>query len=313
MRVLITGAAGFIGSHTAERCKEMGYEVLGIDNYSPYYDVSLKKLNAKTLSEKGIEVLKLDLRTDNLAEKLPLDIDYIIHFSGHPGISATSSFEDYLTNNVIATQRLLYWIEGLENKPYFINIATSSIYGLQATLSESEAPLPASWYGVTKLAAEQLVLAYTRRNLLNGTSLRLYSVYGPRERPDKMYTRLIDCGLNDKEFPLYEGSLKHLRSFTYVQDIIDGIVSVFGKEDICNGEIINLGIDKENTTAEGIEAVEKVLGLKIKMNHIPARPGDQYRTLANIDKARKLLNYNPKTTLLEGVKHQVNWFKESFM
>ena len=312
MKVLITGAAGFIGSHTAERCKEMGYEVLGVDNYSPYYDVSLKELNAKTLSDKGIEVLKLDLRTDDLAEILPLDIDYIIHFSGHPGISASSSFEDYLSNNIIATQNLLNWIEGLDNKPYFINIATSSIYGLEATLSEDQAPLPASWYGVTKLAAEQLVLAYTRRNLLNGTSLRLYSVYGPRERPDKMYTRLIDCGLNDKEFPLYDGSLKHLRSFTYVQDIIDGIVSVFGKEDVCNGEIINLGIDKENTTAEGIEAVEEVMGLKIKMNHIAARPGDQSRTLANIDKARKLLGYNPKTTLLEGVKAQVNWFKESF-
>ncbi len=313
MKVLITGAAGFIGSHTAERCKEMGYEVLGIDNYSPYYDIKLKEMNAKTLSEKGIEVLNLDLRTDNLTERLPSDIDYIIHFSGHPGISATSSFEDYLTNNIIATQQLLNWTEGLDNKPYFINIATSSIYGLVATLSEDQAPLPASWYGVTKLAAEQLVLAYSRRNLVNGTSLRLYSVYGPRERPDKMYTRLIDCGLNDKEFPLYEGSLKHLRSFTYVQDIIDGIVSVFGKEDLCNGEIINLGIDSENTTAEGIEAVEEVLGVKIKMNTISARPGDQSRTLANINKARKLLNYNPQTTLLEGVKAQVKWFKESFM
>lgn len=312
MKVLITGAAGFIGSHTAERCKEMGYEVLGLDNYSPYYDVSLKEMNAKKLSDKGIEVLKLDLRTDNLADRLPSDIDYIIHFSGHPGISATSSFDDYLSNNIIATQQLLNWIETLDNKPYFINIATSSIYGLEATLSEDQAPLPASWYGVTKLAAEQLVLAYTRRNLLNGTSFRLYSVYGPRERPDKMYTRLIDCGLNDKEFPLYEGSLKHLRSFTYVQDIIDGIVSVFGKEDLCNGEIINLGIDNENTTAEGIEAVEEVLGIKIKMNPIPARPGDQSRTLANIDKAKRLLDYNPQTTLLEGVKAQVEWFKDSF-
>lgn len=312
MKVLITGAAGFIGSHTAERFKDLGFEVLGLDNYSPYYDVSLKELNAKTLLEKNIKILKLDLRTDDLAKNLPSDIDYIVHFSGHPGISAASSFEDYLTNNFIATQQLLNWIESLDNRPYFINIATSSIYGLEATLSEDEAPLPASWYGVTKLAAEQLVLAYTRRNLLKGTSLRLYSVYGPRERPDKMYTRLIDCGLNNKEFPLYEGSKQHLRSFTYVQDIIDGIVSVIGKENECNGEIINLGIDKENTTAEGIEAVEKVLGLKIKMNHISARPGDQSRTLANIDKARRLLNYNPQTTLLEGVKAQVKWFKESF-
>ena len=148
--------------------------------------------------------------------------------------------------------------------------------------------------------------------LFRSTSLRLYSVYGPRERPDKLYTRLIDCGLNNKEFPLYEGSKKHLRSFTYVQDIIDGIVSVFGKEDLCNGEIINLGSETESTTAEGIEAVEEILDLKIKMYHISARPGDQSRTRANIDKAKKLLNYKPQTTLKEGVEAQIKWFKESF-
>jgi len=312
MNVLVTGAAGFIGSHTAERVKEMGHDVIGIDNFSPYYDVSLKELNAKTLSDKGIDILRLDLRTDDLDKRLPSNIDCIIHFSGHPGISASSSFEDYISNNFIAAQQLLNWIEKLDNKPYFINIATSSIYGLEATLSEDEAPLPASWYGVTKLAAEQLVLAYTRRNLLKGTSLRLYSVYGPRERPDKLYTRLIDCGLNNKEFPLYEGSKKHLRSFTYVQDIIDGIVSVFGKEELCNGEIINLGTEVESSTAEGIESVEEVLGISIKMKHIPARPGDQSRTRANIDKAKRLLNYKPETTLKEGVEAQVKWFKESF-
>ena len=312
MKVLITGAAGFIGSHTAERFKGMGYEVLGIDNYSPYYDVSLKELNAKTLSNKDITILKLDLRTDDLGERLPSDITHIIHFSGHPGISSSSSFEDYFTNNFIATQRLLTWIESLKNKPYFINIATSSIYGLEATLSEDEAPLPASWYGVTKLAAEQLVLAYTRRNLLKGTSLRLYSVYGPRERPDKLYTRLIDCGLNNKVFPLYKGSEKHLRSFTYVQDIIDGIVSVIGKEDLCNGELFNLGTEEENTTATGIQTVEEILGVKIEMKINPPRPGDQSRTKANILKARKILNYNPKTSLKEGLEAQVKWFKESF-
>jgi nucleoside-diphosphate-sugar epimerase len=312
MKVLVTGAAGFIGSHAAEKFNELGFEVIGLDNFSAYYDISLKELNAKTLKEKGIEVLKLDLRTDDFLKRLPSDIDYIIHFSGHPGISASSTFEDYLTNNFIATQQLLNWIEKLDNKPYFINIATSSIYGLEATLSEDEIPLPVSWYGVTKLAAEQLVLSYIRRKMLKGTSLRLYSVYGPRERPDKLYTRLIDCGLNNKTFPLYEGSKKHVRSFTYVHDIIDGIVSIIGKEDICNGEIINLGTEKESTTAEGIAAVEEVLGVSIKMNSIPARPGDQSRTKANINKAKRLLNYNPQTTLLVGVKAQVKWFKESF-
>lgn len=312
MKILVTGAAGFIGSHTSERLKELGHEVVGVDNFSPYYDIALKKLNAKALSEKNIEILKVDLRTDDLAERLPEDLDYIFHFSAHPGISNTSTFEDYFSNNILATQRLLEFSEKLQKKPFFVNIATSSIYGLEATFPESVPPKPASWYGVTKLAAEQLVLAKTREMKLQGTSFRLFSVYGPRERPDKLYTRLIDCGLNNKTFPLFEGSEKHLRSFTYVQDIVDGIVSAIGNEAVCNGEIFNLGTETESTTAQGIAVVEEILQKKIVTEIKPARAGDQSRTKANIDKARKLLNYNPQTSLKEGLIAQMEWFKNNF-
>jgi UDP-glucuronate 4-epimerase len=312
MKILVTGAAGFIGSHASERLASMGHEVVAIDNFSNYYEVFLKELNAEALSKKGIKVRKMDLRKDDLNDIITEDLDYIFHFAAQPGISASSSFDDYLSNNFIGTQRLLDAIEKIVSKPFFVNIATSSVYGLEATLTEDQAPLPASWYGVTKLAAEQLVLAYSRRQMLQACSLRLYSVYGPRERPDKLYTRLIDCGLNDKVFPLYEGSEAHLRSFTYVQDIIDGIVSVIGKESICNGEIFNLGTEEENTTAKGISTVEEILQKKIKIENKPARPGDQSRTKANIDKARRLLNYNPTTSLKEGLEAQVKWFKESF-
>jgi len=313
MKVLVTGAAGFIGSHTCERLHALGHEVLAIDNYSSYYDISLKQLNTESLSKQGIQVQKVELREDDLTQWITADIEFIFHFAAQPGISASSTFEAYFSNNILSTQRILDVLEILEKKPFFVNIGTSSIYGLQATLSEDEAPLPASWYGVTKLAAEQLVLAYTRRDLLQGTSLRLYSVYGPRERPDKLYTRLIDCGLNDKPFPLYEGSEKHLRSFTYVQDIVDGIVSVMDHVEVCNGEIFNLGTEEENTTATGIATVEEILGKKITIENKPARPGDQSRTKANIDKARKLLNYNPTTELKEGLEAQVAWFKDNFL
>ncbi len=312
MRILVTGAAGFIGSHTAERLAGMGHEVIGVDNFSDYYDVRLKEMNSRSLEARGIRVLRMDLRKDDLSGLFSEGFDYLFHFSAQPGIAVTSSFEDYLSNNFIATQRLLDEIESLDRKPFFVNIATSSIYGLYATMTEDEAPLPASWYGVTKLAAEQLVLAYSRRGLLKGTSLRLYSVYGPRERPDKLYTRLIDCGLNDKPFPLYQGSEQHLRSFTYVQDIVDGIVSVMGKEDVTNGEIFNLGTEEENSTATGIATVERILQKKIQIANKPARPGDQSRTRANIDKARKLLNYNPSTSLEDGLQAQVAWFRDNF-
>lgn len=312
MKILVTGAAGFIGSHTSERLAEMGHEVLGVDNFSPYYDLGLKKLNAKALSRKNIEILEIDLRNDELAEKLSGDFDYIFHFAAHPGISNASTFQDYFSNNILGTQRLVEFAEKLPVSPFFVNIATSSIYGLEATFPETYPPHPASWYGVTKLAAEQLVLAKSREKKLKATSLRLFSVYGPRERPDKLYTRLIDCALNNKFFPLFKGSEKHLRSFTYVQDIVDGIVGVIGKEEVCNGEIFNLGTETESTTAEGIATVEAILQTKIKTEAKPPRSGDQSRTKANIDKARKLLGYDPQTTLSDGLEAQVAWFKNMF-
>ncbi|WP_304143305.1 NAD(P)-dependent oxidoreductase [Mesoflavibacter zeaxanthinifaciens] len=313
MKILVTGAVGFIGSHTAERLQKMGHEVVGVDNFNDYYSLDLKQLNEKALNEKGITVLKLDLREITDINKLPKDINYIFHYAAQPGISSTSTFEDYFTNNVMATKNLIDYALQLEDLKLFVNIGTSSIYGLEATFPEDVAPKPASHYGVTKLTAEQLVLQKSREKQLKSCSLRLYSVIGPRERPEKMYTKLIACGLNDEPFPLYEGSDKHLRSFTYVGDIVDGVVSVIGNEDKVNGEIINLGTEVEHTTQDGIDAVEKVLGLPIKINVIAKRAGDQLRTKANIDKARKLLDYNPKTTLLEAVEKQVEWYKENFV
>lgn len=312
MKILVTGAVGFIGSHTAERLQKLGHEVIGLDNFNDYYSLELKHLNENALKEKGISVLKLDLRQPSDVDQLPKDINYIFHFAAQPGISSTSIFEDYFTNNVIATKNLIDYALQLEDLELFVNIGTSSIYGLEATFSEDVAPKPASHYGVTKLTAEQLVLQKSREKQLKSCSLRLYSVIGPRERPEKMYTKLIACGLNDEAFPLYEGSDKHLRSFTYVGDIVDGVVSVIGNEDIVNGEIINLGTEVEHTTQDGIDAVEKVLGQPIKINVIAKRAGDQLRTKANIDKARKLLDYNPKTTLLEAVEKQVEWYKANF-
>ena len=312
MKILVTGAVGFIGSHTAERLHSLGHEVIGLDNFNDYYSLKLKQLNAGVLKNQGIKVVKQDLRDANLAEVLPNDINYIFHFAAQPGISSTSTFEDYFTNNIIATKNLIDYAETCKNLSLFVNIGTSSIYGIEATYPESVAPKPASHYGVTKLTAEQLVLQKSRGCSFKACSLRLYSVIGPRERPEKMYTKLIDLGLKGEAFPLFEGSDKHLRSFTYVGDIVDGVVSVIGNESIVDGEIINLGTEVEYTTQEGIEAVEQVLGKSIAINVIPKRPGDQSRTKANIDKARSLLNYNPQTTLLEAVKKQVEWFKANF-
>ncbi|PJJ09064.1 nucleoside-diphosphate-sugar epimerase [Flavobacterium sp. 1] len=313
MKILVTGAAGYIGSHVAERLKSLGNDVVGLDNFSDYYDVSLKDLNAKALEVKGIVIEKIDLRFIEQLQALPTDFNYIFHFAAQPGISAISSFEDYLGNNVVGTKNLLDFALKNKNLNLFVNIATSSIYGMNATFDESVPPTPVSHYGVTKLAAEQLVLESSRLGQLKACSLRLYSVYGPRERPEKLYTKLIANALHDVSFPLFKGSENHLRSFTYVQDIVDGVVSVIGKEDIINNEIINLGTEEENTTQHGIEIVEQILNKKIDLQIVEARSGDQLRTKAVIDKARKLLGYHPKTSLHEGLKEQVQWYQDNFL
>ncbi len=144
-------------------------------------------------------------------------------------------------------------------------------------------------------------------------SLRLFSVYGERERPEKLYPKLIRSILENKEFPLYEGSENHRRSFTYIKDIVDGLLAVLGNPGDCAGEIFNIGSDKEITTGQGIRIVEKIIGKKAKMVKAPKRPGDQLKTRANIAKARKYFGYNPKTVPEEGLKAEVKWYKERIL
>lgn len=313
MKILVTGAAGFIGSHTAEYFAKQGHQVYGLDNFDPYYDLGLKKLNQQDIVAAGVNFIDLDL-LDDLKGKLPEDFDYIFHFAAQPGISSTTALNEYVRNNIFATQNLLEWV--YSNNPklkLFVNIATSSIYGKQATLPETAVPQPISFYGTTKLAAEQLVLGADRSGKMPACSLRLYSVYGPRERPEKLYTKLIKSIYDQEEFPLFQGSENHSRSFTYVGDIVNAMASIIGKQDSVKGEIINIGSDMAYTTGHGIELIEKIIDLKAKIKMVPPRPGDQLKTTALIDKARKLLNYEPETGFEKGLIAQVQWYKEKFL
>jgi nucleoside-diphosphate-sugar epimerase len=272
----------------------------------------LKRLNASDLKAKGIEVIEIDLN-DNLQTVFQKPYDYIYHLAAQPGISAETPLSDYVTNNIFATQNLLDAVAMFNpNLQSFINIATSSVYGLVANVDENVPAKPISFYGSTKLAAEQLVLGQQRLGKLKACSIRLYSVYGPRERPEKLYTKLIENLYTDKPFPLFEGSVKHERSFTYVGDIVDGLVAIIGKEDIVNGEIINLGTDEVHTTQEGINLVEEIMNKTLIIDHKPARKGDQEKTSAVINKARNLLGYEPKVSFRKGLEQQVQWYLEKF-
>jgi len=308
MKVLVTGAAGFIGSHLSERLKKLGIDVFGVDNFNPYYSPELKKLNAKDLKNQNIEVKTLDLVTDDLSKVLK-DVEMVFHFAAQPGISDEVPFEDFLNNNIVATHNLWKVLRDSKTLKMFINICTSSIYGVHATDTEDAAPKPTSYYGATKLGAEQLVLGFCRDGGFPACSVRPFSIYGERERPEKLYPKLIHSILEDKPFPLFEGSEKHLRSYTYVGDLINGLVAIMQSPDKCMGEIFNLGIDSAITTGEGIKIVEELLGKKAKFDIKPKRAGDQLETCANISKARKILGYNPVTTPKEGLKKEVEWYK----
>lgn len=308
MNILVTGAAGFIGSHLAERLAGLNHNVIGLDCLINNYSKSLKQLNINQLQTKGIEFLNLDLSQDNLSS-VNNDIDFIFHLAAQPGIDASVPFESYERNNIIATHRLLEAVKKTNLLRGFVNISTSSVYGSNAIGDESSAPKPISVYGVTKLAAEQLVLAESRNKNVIACSLRLFSVYGPRERPEKLYHKLIKCILNDKEFPLCKSSENHIRSYTYIDDIIDGIILAMDNIKVCDGEIFNIGTDEAITTGEGIRIVEEIIGKKAKIKTESERPGDQQKTHANINKARKVLSYNPTTKPEDGLRKEVEWFE----
>lgn len=312
MNILVTGAAGFVGSHLAERLAELGHTVRGLDCLTDYYAVALKDLNVRQVAEKGVRFLRLDLAEDDLDDAVR-DVEVVYHLAAQPGISATTSFETYVRNNLTATFRLLEAVKQAPSFRYFVNISTSSVYGAEAIGDETSEPRPTSYYGVTKLAAEQLVLAYWRDRGLPACSLRLFSVYGPRERPEKLYVRLVRCMLEDRPFPLYEGSEHHLRSYTYVGDAVDGMVAVLHNLDRCRGEIFNIGIDTAITTGEGIRIIEDIIGKPASFIKKPRRPGDQLKTQADIAKARRVLDYDPTTTLRQGLEKVVQWYRQHIL
>lgn len=309
MKILVTGVAGAIGSHLAERLLEKGYTVIGIDALTPYYSPDIKRINIKDVEKMGGQVHILDLATDDFSHLLD-GVDVVFHLAAQPGISPGVPFEDYLKNNVVATHKLLEKVKDLPSLKAFIHASTSSVYGSHANGDENTEPRPTSYYGVTKLAAEQLAMSYHREKKLPVTVLRFFSVYGERERPDKLYHKLIKAMHENKPFTLHKGSEKHVRSYTYVKDIIDGCMLVLENIAKAVGHIFNLGNDKTMTTGEGIALIEKIMGKKGIFIILPRRPGDQAETSADIAKMKEFFGYAPTTSLEEGLTNQVKWYSD---
>ncbi len=311
MKILVTGAAGAIGSHVAERLVHQGHEVIGIDCLTDYYSRELKELNKTQVENSGCIVYTRDLAVDDISD-IVQDVEVIYHFAAQPGISKKVPFDTFVRNNITATHRLLDAVQESPHLKLFVNISTSSVYGAQAGGDEKTEPKPTSPYGVTKLAAEQLTLSYYREFKLPVVSLRLFSVYGERERPEKLFHKLIKSISTNKTFPLHKGSDTHRRSYTYVEDIINACLLVLEKRENVLGEIFNIGSDMVITTGEGIAIIEKTLGKKALIEIVPPRNGDQQETAANIHKAKEILGYNPKTSPEEGLPKEVIWYQKYF-
>lgn len=307
--VVVTGAAGFVGSHLSERLLAEGNTVLGIDAFIPYYPRPLKERNlAGMLAHPAFAFAEVDLRTGDLTPLLA-GADTVFHTAAMAGLlKSWQQFEDYMTCNVLATQRLLAAAVAA-NVGHFLHCSTSSVYGRFATGDERTPLAPVSPYGITKLAAEQLCRAYGEKDGLRFTILRLFSVYGPRQRPDMGYNIFIRKLLAGETIVI-NGDGTDSRSNTYVTDCVDGLLLAARQPDKSAGETFNIGGGEEINVIQVLRMLEELAGRPAQIVHGPPRPGDQRRTVADTTKARTVLGYNPRTRLVDGLAAQVAWQRD---
>ncbi len=303
---LVTGAAGFVGSHLCERLLADGHAVVGVDAFIPYYPRALKEENlAGFRDHPNFTFHELDLRADDLSPALA-GVDAIFHLAAQAGlVRSWDQFDSYMTCNIQATQRLLEAAVAA-GVGHFIHASTSSVYGRFATGDETSPLEPVSPYGITKLAGEHLCRAYAQKDGLPVTVARLYSVYGPRQRPDMGYNIFIRKIL-DEALITIDGDGTDSRSNTFVLDCVDGLVRIFQQPEKSVGETFNIGGGEEVDVNQVLAILAELTGKTPITTHGPKRPGDQRRTAADVTKARALLGYNPATTIRDGLRAQLEW------
>jgi nucleoside-diphosphate-sugar epimerase len=309
MLCVVTGVAGFVGSHLAERLIELGHEVAGIDRFADYYPRPIKEANlTKLRSSAGFRLIEEDLATARL-EPLLDGAEVIFHQAAQAGVRASwgQTFEAYTRDNILATQRLLEAAKGRASVRRFVYASSSSVYGDAADLPMREASLPRPYspYGVTKLAAEHLCELYRHNFGVPTVSLRYFTVYGPRQRPDMGFNKFIRATLQGHAIPVF-GDGEQTRDFTFIADAVDAnIASMEG-----NPGVYNIGGGSRVTLKQVFEALGEVIGYQPILNHIEQQAGDVRHTWADTSAAREGLGFSPKVGLRDGLAAQVAWQKE---
>lgn len=311
MTTLVTGGAGFIGSTLVDKLLAQNEKVLVIDNFNDYYDPNIKENNVnKNLNNKNYRLYRGDICDKELVREIFETnlIDKVVHIAARAGVrpSLEDPFE-YIRSNIEGTVNILENMRKLNVKK-LVFASSSSVYGnckAEKFSEDLKVTEPISPYAATKSACEQIIYTYSKIYGVKSVCLRFFTVYGPKQRPDLAIRKFIDLIEQGKPIPVY-GDGETMRDYTYIDDIISGIISAMDY-DATPYEIINIGGGSPVTLNKMIKTIEKVLGKTAEIHRLPMQPGDVDKTVADISKARKILNYKPKTTFEEGIRKFVNW------
>jgi UDP-glucuronate 4-epimerase len=297
MKFVVTGAAGFIGSHLAETLSAQGHDFVSVDCFTDYYDVALKEENARAL-----DVQRLDLAEDDLDLS---GVDGVFHLAGQPGVRSFGDvFDEYVRRNLVASRRVFERAAGDGVRVVFAS--SSSVYGdaeRYPTPEETE-PRPISPYGVTKLGCEQLAYAYTRSFGLDVVVLRYFTVYGPRQRPDMAFARMVDALARGDAFELFGDGLQS-RAFTFVDDAVGATIAAMERG--TSGRVYNVGGGSEATMRDAIAALEQVSGRTLELRARPPARGDMRRTAPDTRRIEGELGWRATTPLADGLEAQWEW------
>ncbi len=316
MDILVTGGAGFIGGHLAERFVRSGHDVVVLDNFDPYYDVGLKRHNVEAVetaaesSDGSVTVVEGDVRDAELVADLVADADCLSHQAAQAGVRTDYSFRKYHEVNVGGTLNLLEAAAdaGIER---FVFASSSSVYGEPRYLPYDEAHVttPVSAYGASKLAAERYAMVYARQRDVPAVALRYFTVYGPRMRPGMAISNFVSRCVNDDP-PVVYGDGSITRDFTYVEDVLD-VNEQLLTDDAADGEVLNVGSTDSISIQELAETVRDELAPDLAVEYTEGYDIDADATHADIGKANDLLGYEPSRTVREGVGEFIDWYREN--